>query len=135
MSTNNISSQGMALTSLQTTYQPPPPSTNQGEKAVPQQTPSTSGTVPASQSNASTAASAAQATKEQVKEAVKKANETIDLLRNNLQFSIDEETGTNVVKVIDNETKEVIRQIPSEEMLSITHRLDELTGLLIRDKA
>lgn len=72
---------------------------------------------------------------ENLADAVKKANQTIQLLRSNLQFSVDEATGIDVVKFIDTQTKEVIRQIPSEEMLSIAHRLDELTGMLIRDKA
>lgn len=45
---------------------------------------------------------------------------------NELSFSIDEETNASVVKVIDKETNEVIRQIPSEEMLAISKSIDEL---------
>jgi flagellar protein FlaG len=40
-----------------------------------------------------------------------------------------------VVKVVDNDTKEVIRQIPSEEMLKIAKYIDEITGLLFKDMA
>ena len=52
----------------------------------------------------------------------------------NLQFTVDEDTGIDVVKVIDTETEEVIRQFPSEEVLAIARALDKLQGLLIRDK-
>lgn len=86
-------------------------------------------------SNDTTQANKKKPGEESLADAVKKANQTIQLLRSNLQFSVDEETGIDVVKFIDTQTKEVIRQIPSEEMLSIAHRLDELTGMLIRDKA
>lgn len=72
---------------------------------------------------------------DELKDAVKKANQTINFLRSNLQFTVDEATGIDVVKFIDVQTKEVIRQIPSKEMLAIARRLDELTGMLIRDKA
>jgi len=40
-----------------------------------------------------------------------------------------------VVKVVDLETKEVIRQIPSPEVLEIAKAVDQLQGLLIRQKA
>jgi flagellar protein FlaG len=51
-----------------------------------------------------------------------------------LQFSVDEESGATVVKVIDTQTKEVIRQIPAEEVLSIASRLRAAAGgLLLAD--
>ena len=40
-----------------------------------------------------------------------------------------------IVKVMDNATKEVIRQIPSVEMLAIAKALDKIQGLLIKQKA
>jgi flagellar protein FlaG len=40
-----------------------------------------------------------------------------------------------VVKVIDRETQDVIRQIPSQEMLDLAQALDKLQGLLIKQKA
>lgn len=68
-----------------------------------------------------------------LKEAMQKINQT--MASSNLQFTVDEETGMNVVKVVDTETKEVIRQMPSEEVLVIAKVLDQLQGLLLRDKA
>lgn len=76
-----------------------------------------------------------EAMREAVRDAVQRANDTVQVLRSNLQFTVDETTGIDVVKFIDVKTKEVIRQIPSEEMLALARRLDELKGLLIKDKA
>jgi flagellar protein FlaG len=58
-----------------------------------------------------------------------------------MNFSVDEVTGRVVVKVIDSNSDEVIRQIPSEEMLAIARHLteslenDEPKGFLIELKA
>jgi flagellar protein FlaG len=54
---------------------------------------------------------------------------------NSLQFSIDEDIGVTVVKVIDTESKKVIRQIPSEEVMDIAKALDKLQGLLVKQQA
>lgn len=71
---------------------------------------------------------------EQLQSAVKAANDFIQPFNGNLQFSIDKDTGTTVVKVIDTNTKEVIKQFPSAEMLAIAKGLDQLTGLLVKQK-
>lgn len=68
-----------------------------------------------------------------VKGAAEQINKLIQQFDRNLQFTVDEETGTNVVRVIDNESKEIIRQMPTEEMLAIAKALDKLQGLLIKD--
>lgn len=72
---------------------------------------------------------------EEVKQSVEKINKTIQTMNSNLQFSVDEDTKKNVVKVVDMQTKDVIRQIPSPEVLAIAKALDKLQGLLVRDKA
>lgn len=45
-----------------------------------------------------------------------------------LSFSIHDKTGDMVVRIIDRESKEVIRQIPAEEMLRIAEFLLETEG-------
>ena len=70
-----------------------------------------------------------------LKEAVEKVQEYIQPFNNNLEFSINKDTERLVVKVVDQSTKEVIRQIPSEEMLAIAKALDSLKGLLVRQTA
>lgn len=70
-----------------------------------------------------------------LKKATDKLNQAVKMMESNLQFTIDEETGLDVVKVVDMESKEVIRQIPSKEVLAIAQAFDRLQGLLVRDKA
>ena len=72
---------------------------------------------------------------QEVKESVEKINKTVQAMARNLQFTVDEATQMNVVKVVDVETKDVIRQIPSEEVLAIAKALDKLQGLLFKEKA
>jgi len=50
-------------------------------------------------------------------------------------FPFDDDTGRTVVKVVDASTDEVIRQIPSEEVLAIAKALDKLQGVLIKQEA
>ncbi|WP_297325498.1 flagellar protein FlaG [Nitrosomonas sp.] len=72
---------------------------------------------------------------EQIKQAVQKIQETVDNLAHNLRFSIDEDTGRTIIKVMDAHTEEVIRQIPTKEAIEIARTLDKVQGLLFSDKA
>lgn len=77
----------------------------------------------------------AVASENQVKHAVEQIQQTMEKLAQNLQFSIDKDTGITVIKVLDSQTQEVIRQIPTEEAVSIARTLDKVKGLLFSDKA
>ncbi|QOJ22760.1 MAG: flagellar protein FlaG [Gammaproteobacteria bacterium] len=72
---------------------------------------------------------------EQINQAVQKIQGTVDNLAHNLRFSIDEDTGKTIIKVMDVHTEEVIRQIPSEEAVEIARTLDKVQGLLFNGKA
>lgn len=72
---------------------------------------------------------------ERVKEAVQKIQGVVDNLAHNLRISVDQDTGKTVVKVMDIHTDEVIRQIPTEEAISIARTLDKVQGLLLNDEA
>lgn len=72
---------------------------------------------------------------DQVKQAVQDIQGTVDNLAHNLRFSIDEDTGKTIIKVMDIHTEEVIRQIPSEEAVEIARTLDKVQGLLFNGKA
>lgn len=72
---------------------------------------------------------------DEIRNSVNKINNTIQSFSRDLEFSVDESTGMSVVKVVDTRTKEVIRQIPSEEVLAIAKALDKLQGLLLKDEA
>ena len=47
-------------------------------------------------------------------------------------FSTDKQTGTVLVKVIDNATGEVVRQIPSEEVVKFAQSLEKTKGNILR---
>lgn len=68
--------------------------------------------------------------------AVGKFNDVMRQSKQNLEFSVDADTKKPVVKLVDTETGDVIRQIPSEEMLSIARSIDQFQqGLLLKQKA
>ena len=85
--------------------------------------------------DAGQAAKAAPPSSEQLNQAVKQIQDVIEKTANSLQFSIDEDLGVSIVKVIDTESKKTIRQIPTEEVLDIAKALDKLQGLLIKQQA
>ena len=55
----------------------------------------------------------------------------IEMIHNvGLRFSVHKPTGRIVVKVIDKETKEIVREIPAEEILNLAAKLDEMIGMI-----
>ena len=70
-----------------------------------------------------------------IEDAVKRLSDFVAPTQSQINFSIDEESGVRVVKILDSVSKEVIRQFPSEEAIEIARALDKLQGLLIKDKA
>jgi flagellar protein FlaG len=68
--------------------------------------------------------------KESIQTAVKTANEIAAGSQSGIEFSVDGESGRTIVRVVDTRTQEVIRQIPSEDMLRLRRALESLRGLL-----
>ena len=56
-------------------------------------------------------------------------------VRTHVAFSIDHETGDMYIRVIDNATREIIRQIPPEEFVRIASRLAKMVGLLFDERS
>lgn len=74
-------------------------------------------------------------TRAKTNQAVEQLNSFAKSIRPELSFSVDEASGTQVVRLVDIDSKEVIRQIPSEEAIQIAQALDKFQGLFIKDKA
>ncbi len=70
-----------------------------------------------------------------VEQAVNQINQYVQTLSRDLHFTVDEDSGRTVVKVLNTETKEIIRQIPSEELLQIARHLTDGGGLLLKVRA
>jgi flagellar protein FlaG len=71
---------------------------------------------------------------EEIRNAVSEVQKAYKPLAQDLEFSIDKETGKTVVKLLDSQTNTVLRQIPSEEILAIARSLDRMQGLLVNQK-
>ncbi|CAK0775833.1 flagellar protein FlaG [Gammaproteobacteria bacterium] len=71
----------------------------------------------------------------QLKKAVRSLNDYVQTVQRNLEFTIDKDTGQRVIKVVDTSSKEVIRQIPPEEVLTLAKRLGEAETRLFSAKA
>ena len=71
----------------------------------------------------------------QVKGAVQHINETLQSLNTSLSFVTDSETGIKIVSVIDSATNSVIRQMPSEEAISVSRAVNKFQGVIIHQKA
>lgn len=74
-------------------------------------------------------------TADEVQVVVDKLNEFMQNDQRNLSFSIDKDTEDMVVKVMDTETQEVIRQFPSEETIKLAKHIEGMLGLIFNDHA
>ncbi len=71
----------------------------------------------------------------QLEETLAQMNKAVQRLEPHLEFSFATEDNRLVVKLVDGIKNEVLRQMPPEEMLSLSRRLDDLRGLLVREIA
>ena len=69
----------------------------------------------------------------EVSEAVAETLAAVAPHAGSLEFRV--EHGEAIVRVVDRETRQLVRQIPSEEMVAIRRALDRVQGILIRSKA
>ncbi len=72
---------------------------------------------------------------DEVKKAVQEISNSMQSYSRGLEFSIDDESNRTIVKVVDKQSQEIIRQIPTEEALAIAKSLEQTIGSLINDKA
>ncbi|MCC7081652.1 MAG: flagellar protein FlaG [Burkholderiales bacterium] len=72
---------------------------------------------------------------ESVRAAAAAINRAAKALNNNVELSLDSESGRAIVRVLDSETGQLIRQIPSEEVLELRRALDRIAGLIIHRTA
>jgi len=65
---------------------------------------------------------------ELVKTAATKGNSILQEINRNLEFQVDDSTQKVVVKIVDSKSGDVVRQIPTEEMLAFIKRMQEMEG-------
>lgn len=83
------------------------------------------------QSNADTATQQQPLEREQLEKVAQQLQDFMGEMNRSLQFQVDEDSGRDVIKVLDKTTGDVIKQYPSEEVLSLVSKLSETAGLLI----
>lgn len=69
--------------------------------------------------------------REQLEKMAQQLQEFMGEMNRSLQFQVDEDSGRDVIKVIDKSSGELIKQYPSEEVLSLVSKLSETAGILI----
>jgi flagellar protein FlaG len=66
-----------------------------------------------------------------VEKAVQRATELARSLSRKLSFSYDDRINKVIVRVMEGESDKLVRQIPAEEMIRLSVRMDEIMGMLI----
>jgi flagellar protein FlaG len=86
----------------------------------------------------STPAPVSPPTKDQVAQAAARIKEVLRGTTSRLEFEIDSDLHTMnkvVIKILNGESGEVIRQIPAQELVDLAKHLDDSKGLLVREHA
>jgi flagellar protein FlaG len=71
-----------------------------------------------------------QPQREMVARAAEEMQKFVSSMGRNLNFSVDGETGHHIVRVTDPATGEVVRQLPSDEMIRLAHSLTQISALV-----
>jgi flagellar protein FlaG len=65
---------------------------------------------------------------------MKQLNKTLEAFDTHVSLSLDEKSHQTIIKVVDNETGKVVRQIPNEQLMRISERINELLGVIYDEK-
>lgn len=65
---------------------------------------------------------------------IEKANKAAEGVKTSFQFSIHKQTHQIMVKILNKETKEVIREIPPEKILDMVAKMWEMAGIIVDEK-
>lgn len=78
--------------------------------------------------------SQASVERSRIEQAATRVNEALSLANPQLRIRVDGETERVVVKVVEEESGELIRQIPPEELLELEKYLSSPKGLLLQEQ-
>jgi flagellar protein FlaG len=77
---------------------------------------------------------AKELTRGDLEEATEKLNETVNILHEDLQFELHDESERMFAKLVDLEKHETIKEFPPEKMLDMLGRIKKAVGLIIDEK-
>lgn len=73
--------------------------------------------------------------KEELQKVAADMTEVMQSLNTDIQFSVHEKTGRLIVRVVDDKTQQVLKEIPSKEMLDTIAAIRDYVGALLDKKA
>ncbi len=78
----------------------------------------------------------AASNQQRLNDAISELKGFVQNIQRNLEFSVDDASGRTVIKVIDSESKEVIREIPPEEVVHLARNIEySRDGAILKAKA
>lgn len=76
-----------------------------------------------------------QAERVELERAAARLNALMAQKRIGIEFSIDDESGRTILRVIDADSGELLRQYPARHILAIARQIEQFTGLLVQTRA
>ncbi len=73
-------------------------------------------------------------TREEVERQARALEETFQAFNHRIRLSVNEEINQIIIKVVDDETDTVIKEIPAEEIQRMTAKIRQMIGLLVDEK-
>ena len=68
---------------------------------------------------------------QQLEKVAQQLQEFVGEMNRGLEFSVDTDSGRDVIKVIDKSSGDLVKQYPSEEVLSLVAKLSDMVGGLV----
>ena len=78
---------------------------------------------------------AGEADPAELKQRVDELNAAMKVHASSIEFSVDEDSGRTIVKLVDTENDTVLRQYPSKELLAISKEIDKFKGMFVKTQA
>jgi flagellar protein FlaG len=75
------------------------------------------------------------ANQKEIQKAIEQVQVMMEVRDRSISFRQDKETGTDVIKIMDDKTGDVIRQMPSDELLTFMKNLTRMLGALVDEKS
>lgn len=69
--------------------------------------------------------------KSEILNVIGKLNSSLESINEKVSFSYHEENKRIIIKVIDKETREVVREIPPKDIVKLSEHLKEYLGMLV----
>lgn len=94
------------------------------------------GQIPSPSENSQDRASATSVDPNALHDLLDEANNALSVRHSNLKFTVAEGTDVRVIRIEDTQTGELIRQIPSEQMVAIAGALEDFQrGTMLEERA